>query len=82
MFLWFIVTVSLGFIYFKSGLGLFLDIYRIIQINFIDSLKNGEITIEEFVEFCKYVQDIPTLEHRRDELQHKVNILSLKTDPS
>jgi len=53
---------------------------RILQI--IDSLKNGEITIEEFVEFCKYVQDIPTLEHRRDELQHKVNILSLKTDPS
>ena len=48
----------------------------------IDLLSFGEITIQEFNEFCKHIRDIPTLRRKRDELQHNVNILSIKTNPS
>ena len=44
----------------------------------IDLLSFGEITIQEFNEFCKYLRDIPTLQRIEDELQHKVNMLTIK----
>ena len=46
----------------------------------IDLLSFGEITIQEFNEFCKYLRDIPTLQRIEDELQHKVNMLTIKAN--
>ena len=46
----------------------------------IDKIREGEITVEEFGEFCKCIGDIPTLQRTVGELRHKINMLRLRDE--
>ena len=46
----------------------------------IDKIREGEITVEEFGEFCKCISDIPTLQRTVGELRHKINMLRLRDE--
>ena len=49
-------------------------------MNLIDKIREGEITVEEFGEFCKCISDIPTLQRTVGELRHKINMLRLRDE--
>ena len=49
---------------------------QILQL--IDKIKIGQISSDEFNKFCQFIEDIPTLERRKNELLHRNNILSIK----
>lgn len=51
---------------------------QILQI--IDKIICGEIMVEEFNQFCKYICDIPMLQRKEGELRHKINILRLRDE--
>ena len=53
---------------------------QILQL--IDIIKTGQISTEDFNKFCQYIGDIPSLEHRRNELLHRNNIFTINTGES